>query len=470
MRPVKVTVPVFDVFKGEVPSEKQYMFFESKKKYVGYGGARGGGKSWALRKKVILLCGGYAGIRILLIRRTLQDLRENHTIPLKNELNGITTYNDDEKAFYFPNGSRLKLGYFDNELSDAQQYQGQEYDIICMDEGTQFSEYQFNILKACLRGGKPLHPKRFYITCNPGGIGHAWVKRLFIDHIFRNNEKSEDYEFIPAKVYDNVWLMKYNPDYVDQLLSIPDENLRKAWLNGEWDTFSGQYFTEFDKNVHVCRPFAIPTNWYRYYANDYGLDALAGLWIAMSPNGVAYVYREIFKGKDVKEADASTGLNVSEAAQRIKALETDGIEIFSRLAPPDLFARRSTDGLSPVEMFANNGIYFTKASNERINGWMALKEWLRVVNGKSNLQIFDNCINLIRCIPLMQYNAKDGNDASTEPHEISHLPDALRYWAVSRPCATYVEASKPFDAFRDEEPEEDFYDGQVTDEYMFGGY
>jgi phage terminase large subunit len=453
------------------PSARQTLFFEARSRYIAYGGARGGGKSWALRMKVILLSVEYPGIRILLIRRTIQELRENHIIPLRGILNGVATYNDDEKAFLFPNGSRLKLGYCDAE-ADVLQYQGQEYDIICMDEGTQFTEFQFTCLRACLRGGMPLHPKRFYITCNPGGVGHAWVKRLFIDQQYRGKEKKRDFSFIPAKVFDNDWLMKNDPDYLESLETIQDENLRRAWLNGEWDTFSGQYFTEFDKNIHVCKPIPIPSGWNKYNVIDYGLDALAGLWIAISPDNVAYVYREVFSGKDARD---NNGLIVSEAANKIKSLETD--EITMRIAPPDLWSRKSDSGVNSIEIFANHGLYYMKASNDRVPGWLALKEWMKVFDkdGKATarLQIFENCVNLIRCLPLMQYSTKDGNDTAAEPHDVTHLPDALRYWAISRPCATYVEPQEQPDiyaAFGVEEKSEGLFSGTVTEEYLTGGW
>lgn len=465
-----------------VPSKRQDEFMTAISKYIAYGGARGGGKSWALRRKLILLALEFDGIRLLIIRRTMPELRENHVLPLRSELSSVADYNKDENAFYFPNGSRLKLGYCDAE-GDVLQYQGQEYDVIAMDEATQFSEYQFTCLRACLRGGNPFHPKRMYLTCNPGGVGHAWVKRLFIDRDFRGKERKKDYTFIPALVYDNDWLMKNDPDYLESLETIPDENLRKAWLNGEWNTFSGQYFTEFDQNVHTCDPFTIPSTWNRYYVNDYGRDALAGLWIAVSPEKMAYVYREVFKGMDAKDSGYPNGVIPSEAAEMIKQLEIGEPIPSIRIAPPDLWSKGSSAGESPIELFGRHDLYFTKADNNRVHGWMCVKEWLKVIkdkdgNATSNLKIFKSCKNLIRCIPLLQYDSKDTNDVSKSPHDVTHLPDALRYWAISRPFGNSAKESEPVFNFEEErhayyhnkKPLQGYAGGKVTHNYVYGGY
>jgi phage terminase large subunit len=417
------------------PSERQKQFLSAPQKYVAYGGARGGGKSWALRRKCLVLAFSCPGIRILLVRRTLQELRENHTLPLRRELGENVRYSADEKAFLFANGSRLKLGYCDAD-SDVDQYQGQEYDVICMDEGTQFTEYQFTCLGACLRGGDPRHPKHFYITCNPGGVGHTWVKRLFIDRVYRRGERAEDYAFIPARVYDNDYLMRTNPGYLRQLESLPEE-LRRAWLDGEWEVFAGQYFTEFSRGAHVCRPFALPQGWRRVYVQDYGLDMLAGLWIALTDDGRAYVYREIYR----------SGLVVSEAAKEIRELE-GGDEISVRLAPPDLWGRSKDSGRTVIGIFAEGGLYFCKAENGRVQGWMALREWLRPRRDErgelgGRLQIFATCPNLIRTLPLLQFDKRDPNDVATQPHELTHAPDALRYFASAYPCGGGKTAPPP---------------------------
>lgn len=396
-----------------VPQEKQRQFFLADTKYIAYGGARGGGKSWALRRKLILLAFNYPKISMLLIRRTYAELRDNHIRPLKEELGNVCLYCESQKRFTFPNGASLRLGYLDSD-ADLLQYQGQEYDIIAIDEATQLSEYQFQTLKACLRGANTF-PKRMYITCNPGGVGHAWVKRLFIDRDFREGERGEDYSFIQALVYDNKALLDKNPDYLDQLKSLP-ESLKGAWLNGLWDEFEGQFFPEFDYHKHTCPTFEITGNVKRYCAIDYGFDMLAALFVAVDEEGNCTVYDEIHK----------ENLIVSKASQLILEKAKD---VCMFIAPSDLWSRQKDSGKSIASLFAENGVYLTKLTSERISGWMCLKEMLKK-DGK--LKIMRSCQNLIRCLPLLLHDKTRIGDASTSPHNITHAPDALRYFAVSR--------------------------------------
>ena len=231
------------------PSEKQCLFMADKHKYIGYGGARGGGKSWAVRVKAVLLCLRYAGIKVMIIRKTYPELQENHIIPLCEMLGcyadgseRIASYNDGKKHIVFPNGSRILFRYCDND-KDALRFQGTEVDVLFVDEATQQSEEKMEKLRACVRGVNDF-PKRVYYTCNPGGEGHAWVKRLFIDRRFKEGEEPEEHSFIQSLITDNTALMEADPQYIKQLEALPPK-LRDAWLYGNWEIFEGQFFEDF---------------------------------------------------------------------------------------------------------------------------------------------------------------------------------------------------------------------------------
>ena len=410
-------------------NERQKLFFKARRRFIAYGGARGGGKTWAVRIKAMLLACRYAGIKILIVRRSFQELRDNHILPLQMELRDLARWKEQEKRFIFPNGSYIRFGYCSAER-DVLQYQGQEYDIIFIDEATQLTEFQFQTFKGCLRGANDF-PKRMYLTCNPGGVGHAWVKRLFIDRQYVEGERPEDYEFIQAKVTDNPVLMKKDPEYINMLRSLPYE-LREAWLNGSWDIFAGQYFSEWNRDVHVVEPFVIPAWWRRYITIDYGLDMLAAYLIVVDDHDMAYVVQEVYKGRDLGEG--AKGLIVSEAAAEVKALAGNG-DIAAYLAPPDLWNARQETGKSVADIFAESGIYLTQTNNDRIDGWMAMHERLHVFEDEQGVQvaklrIFPQCINLIRTLPQLRYDDKRINDVATEPHELTHGPDAIRGWCV----------------------------------------
>lgn len=422
----------------EPPSARQAEFFRARERFVAYGGARGGGKSWAVRRKAALLALRYAGIRILIIRRTFPELRENHILPMRLELKGIADYKEQDKAFTFGNGSRIVFGYCAAE-SDVLQFQGQQYHIIFIDEATQLTEYQFTTLTACVRSADDL-PKRMYLTCNPGGVGHAFVKRLFIDRKYRGDERPEDYRFIAAKVTDNPALMEHDPEYVNMLKALPPA-LRAAWLDGSWSVFAGQMFSDWRDDVHVIEPFVAPEHWRRYVALDYGMDMLAAYLIAVDEHDNAYVMRERYDGRD--RAPGAEGLIASEAARVVREMVGDD-KVHLYLAPPDLWQRKPETGRSVADIFREAaGINLTQVSNDRIAGWMAIHERLKIEPDEqgqpsARLRIFRGCDNLIRTLPLLQYDEKKPNDAATEPHEITHAPDALRYF-----CVYWTKATTP---------------------------
>jgi phage terminase large subunit len=416
---------------GGKPNARQAEFFASRAKYTAYGGARGGGKSWALRRKLVGLCLNYAGIKCLLIRRTYAELRANHLNPFLKEYGEILQYSEAEKAILFQNGSRIFLGYCASER-DVQRYQGQEYDIIAIDEATQLSEYQFSIFKASLRGVNDF-PKRIYLTCNPGGIGHSWVKRLFIDRHFHQNEDPLEYRFVSAMVYDNEVLLKSDPSYVEQLKALP-QRLRDAWLYGKWDVFEGQFFSEFDESKHVIEADAIPKNTKRYLAFDYGLDMLAVLLLAKDGEDNLYVEREL----------CCQNLTLGEAAERIADFAS-GLRVEYAVASPDLWNRRQDSGKSGFEIMQSVRAMplMIAADDRRIPGWRVLKEYLSEREGKPRLYICRCCSNLISSMQALLCDKNRIEDASSEPHSITHTPEALRYAVMSRLQKPEGEAEKP---------------------------
>ncbi len=440
---------------GRPNSEPQREFFASRCKYTAYGGARGGGKTWASSRKAIGGALRWPGIKILMIRREYDDMRNSLIEPMLAILpQEIATYNGTLNIIYFVNGSTIKFGNMPGYgAAVAGKYQGQEYDWIFMEEATQFTEQEFRGLGACLRGVNKI-PKRFYLTCNPGGVGHHWVKRLFVSREFRDGENPADYRFIKATVEDNKDLMESSPDYVQALDLLP-EDIRNAHRYGDWDALAGTYFSEFRPELHICKPFRIPDEWPRYRAFDYGLDMFACLWIAVDFSGRCYVYREY----------CESDLVVSDAARVMRACTPPEERVSFTIAPPDMWNRQKDSGKNMAELFMQNGIGLLKASNSRIQGWLALKELMKLrKDGKPGLIIFSDCKSLIEFLPALQHDTKNPSDCAKEPHEITHAPDALRYFAVMRTMPAIKNAVIT--------PEDDFDDGRGASDYdsvMCGG-
>ncbi len=418
------------ILHGE-PNERQKEFFLSRARHTAYGGARGGGKSWAMRRKFVLLALRYPNLNLLLLRRTLPELRENHIVPLQRELYGAAEYNGTERVFRFPNGSRIKLGYCDS-AQDVYQYQGQEYAVVGMEEATHFTEEQMRFLTTCNRTTRKDFSPRMYYTCNPGNVGHAWVKRLFIDRQYNATENPEDYLFIPARIYDNAALMNADPGYVRQLMALP-EDLRRAHLDGDWDVHAGQYFREFSREKHVTAPFEIPKSWRRFRSMDWGYnDPCCVLWHAVDGEGRVFTYRELY----VRYMRADL------VASEVKKL-SEGESIAYTVASPDMWQKRGAmlassggfEGETLAELFMSAGLALTPADNSRISGWNRIREYLAPKpdgfgGEKPMWQCFENCTNLIRQLPMLEFDrlnredAADGND---------HAPEALRYGLMSRP-------------------------------------
>lgn len=442
---------------------KQKLFCQSRKRYTGYGGARGGGKSHVLRIKALGGALTYPGIRILIVRREYPELEQGIILPMRKMIPAeLASYNGGMRMFTFYNGSIIKFGHYGS--GDDLEYQGLEYDWIFIDEATQFTEAQFRTLGACLRGASKI-PRRMYLTCNPGGIGHAWVKRLFVDREYKEDENPNDYMFIHATVDDNPQLLEASPEY-KQMLDMLPEDVRRAWRYGDWDALAGTFFPEFKKDTHVIEPFyKIPSEWRKYRAFDYGLDMFACLWIAEDFDGRAYVYREV----------QQPNLIVSEAAKLALDLTPGDEHIEFTIAPPDMWNRQKDSGKNMAEIFATNGVGLVRASNNRVQGWAAEKEMLKPLKGpddKPGLLVTSECRGLIRNIQLIQHDEKNPSDCAVEPHDITHINDALRYFCITRTLgAERAETPAEDEPYRQEtDYDDEMTGGDATDSYIsYGG-
>ena len=447
------------------PNEKQRLFLKDRHKYVGYGGARGGGKSWAVRVKAVLLCLRYPGIKVMIVRKTYPELQENHIVPLcemlgcyLDEKERIAAYNDAKKHITFPNGSRILFRYLENE-KDAMRFQGTEVDVLFVDEATQQTESRMEKLRACVRGTNDF-PKRIYFTCNPGGEGHTWVKRLFIDRSFREGEEPEDHSFIQALITDNRALMEKNPDYRKQLESLPPK-LRDAWLYGNWEIFEGQFFEDLriepdmkaalahgctltreelkeqGRWCHVIAPFDLAAGprrgWSIVRSYDFGYGKpFSCAWWAVDYEGVVYRVLELYGCTGTP----NEGLRWTPDRQFREIARIEGEHPWLRgrriegVADPAIWD--ASRGESVAETAARYGVYFTPGDNKRIPGWMQCHYRLQFdEEGRARMYVFDNCRAFIRTIPLLQFSRSEPEDLNTEQED--HAADEWRYLCMSRP-------------------------------------
>ena len=403
-------------------TKKQKQFIDAKENEVLFGGAAGGGKSYGQIVDALLFALKYPGSKQLILRRTFSELDKSL---IRTSLGlypkEIYSFNSSSHTGRFKNGSCIDFGYCANE-NDVYQYQSAEYDCIRFDELTHFTEMQYVYLISRVRGANPF-PKQIKSSTNPGGVGHSWVKARFVDpspsgeSFIGKGEMSR--VFLPSLLRDNAFLNKRDPSYRLRLEALPEKE-RKALLYGDWNIFDGQYFSEFSTEKHVCEPFEIPASWRRYRTVDYGLDRLAVLWIAVSHGGRVYVYREY----------CESNLPISRAARAITERTPPTEDIYATLAPPDLFSRTQESGKTKATLFNEFGVSFTKTSNDRECGWLAIKELLCDTGEGPRMQIFKSCTELIKCLPALNIDKIRPTDCANEPHEITHAPDALRGFAI----------------------------------------
>ena len=403
------------------PSDKQRQFLTDTHRHVAYGGARGGGKSWAVRIKAFLLCGAWAGIKVLIVRRSYKELYNNHIVPLRSLLHGVARYNNTDKVFTFETGSAIYFGYCDND-GDLLQYQGAEYDVIFFDEAAQLQENWLRDINVTVRGVNSF-PKRTYYTLNPGGPSHGYFKRLFIDRRFEGEEKPEDYSFIQALVTDNKALMQAQPEYLSNLKSLPPAQ-RAAWLEGRWDVFEGQFFEEFRDDpahyedrrfTHVIAPFEPDAGWRIYRSYDFGYGKpFSCAWWAVDYDGVLYRILELYGWTG--EPNEGVKWSPDRQFEEIRRTEREhpwlrGKEI-QGVADPAIWD--ASHGESIAQTAARYGVYFSKGDNARIPGWMQVHYRLQFdENGYARMYFFKGCDAIIRTMPMMMYSKTHVEDLDT---------------------------------------------------------
>ena len=428
----------------EQPSEKQMLFMRAREKYVIFGGARGGGKSWAVRWKAVLLCAKYPGIRVLIMRKSYPEQLENHIKPLQTQLAGVARYNSLTHEIRFPNGSVIKFMFCAKD-GDLMKIQGHEYDVIAIDEATQMTEYQIKTVMACLRGANAF-PKRMYMTCNPGGPGHQYIKRLK-ERRFRSDENPADYVFIQSLVTDNKALMEKQPDYIEQLKAQPPRQ-REAWLHGNWDVYEGQFFEEFRddpahyadrKFTHVIPPFAPPPGWKIFRSFDWGYARPFSCgWWAIDFDGVFYRILELYgcrqdHGEDVpnegvKWIDDRIFAEIARIEREHPWLKGKRIQ---GVADPSIWAGVE-NGVSRYDTAVRHRVYFEKGNNDRIPGWMQCHYRLAFdENGYPMMYVFNTCRAFIRTVPTLRFDDHVPEDLDSSMED--HAADEWRYFCMLNP-------------------------------------
>ena len=411
-------------------------------KYIAFGGARGGGKSWAVRVKAALLALRYPGIRITIVRKTYGELRANHIEPLCAMLAGIARYNDNRKELRFTNRSVIVFRSCPRP-ADVDKFQGTETDILFIDEATQFDEETYARMRATVRGVNSF-PRRIYLTCNPGGVGHGWIKRLFIDRAYNSGEDPLEYSFIRSLVSDNHALQKSDPEYVSQLEALPPK-LRKAWLDGDWDIFEGQFFDDFiigDEEAqakrrwtHVIEPFEVPRDYLIYRSFDFGYSKPFDCsWWAIDYDGRAYLILQLYGCTGVPNEGVRWDpdrifreIHETERSHRwLRGRQITGV------ADPSIWD--ASRGEAIIDSADRALVHFDRGDNSRIAGWMQChRRFAFDENGIPGVQFFNTCAHAIRTLPLLQYSSVKPEDLDTDGED--HFADSFRYFCMARPLS-----------------------------------
>lgn len=453
------------------PKQRKALYASEVTPVLFYGGAKGGGKSYLIRARQVIRRLKYPNTKGLIVRKTYPELLSNHIRQFFKEYPIVKKwFNKSEKAIYWPNGSITEFSYLKN-TDDVYTYQGREYEDIDIDEITQHEETVFKILRSSNRTINPNIKPTMLLTGNPGGVGHGWVKRIFIDRNFKDNENPKDFDFIPAKVQDNAALMENDPAYIKRLDDLP-EHLRRAYKEGNWDIFAGQVFefmpTKDGKPYHVIRPQPLPEYSTKFISIDWGGNAPVAIgWYAvinqLTKDGLKFQriwkYKELYYGiqnelSAAEDFKSRTEMNFTDK-NVAKIIAQKGIADYA-VGDPSMGAKKPRHvGLAGKSVMESMNEYWSdhdipltikKGDNDRKNGLDRVRYWFsEAPDGKPYYQIFDTCYNTIRTYPLLIY--KEGEDDVDTTIE-DHIYDCDRYAFMSRPYATLEPKMKEPDEIR----------------------
>lgn len=436
----------------EPNSDKQIWFLQAAEDEVLFGGGRGSGKSLCLIADPLRYIES-PNFRAVIIRRTMPELREliDRAKNMYYAIVPSVQWKVKENLFQFPSGAKIEFGYLDSE-NDLEKYRGQEYTWIGIDEISQIPFYEWYYkLKASLRTSDPTLKTYLRATSNPTGVGIEWVKEYW--HISEgkpNTTIRESYntqigvitttkKWLHSTVYDNPDLIKANPQYVAQLMAAPP-HLRKAWLDGDWDAIEGAAFQEFDKSIHVCKPFPIPHDWTKVRGADYGYkDGASCVWLAVDPvTGTNYVYRDFYCNG--RSADMRERFDGPQFSRHVKKLEAGEYVKFG-VIDSSIWATRGQSGPTIAEDMIKTGVKWRpsdKGPGSRVAGKNKIHQMLQVdsVTGKPGLIIFDTCTHTIKSLAGIPIDPHDAEDVDTDS-PLDCIYDGLRYVVQSRPFNGY---------------------------------
>lgn len=426
---------------------------------IGYGGSAGGAKSHAVRDVGLIMASELPTLKVLIIRRISTELTTNHINPFFIKYPELRNYyNKTERILYLPNNSTIHFGSANNE-DDIYSYQGPEYDIILIDEATHFTQTMIEFLMTRNRSTIPGFIAKTVLTMNPGNIGHAYIKRIFIDKKYEGNENPDDYVFIQAKISDNVlwsintltekgysvedyyekwtenerlnFCLEYS-DYAKRLSKLPEE-LRRAYLEGDWEVFGGQFFKTFDKKKQVddINPFEIPEQWKLIGSIDPGFSSPCAFQLkAQDYTGKIYdiftYYEEQKPADEHAENILSLIKNCNYTGGRMPGLIVSGRDAFAKKDRYSIMASEKTF----ADVFLAYGLYLTPAVTDRILGWWT---WKALMPDRYFIFNVGN-EDLIREMQGVISDSKRGEDIQgrgNDPNVADHALDCSRYGIMS---------------------------------------